>query len=186
MNARVWVSITLAGLMALTAPAFGQDADTAAQKWQQADANKDGRVTYEELKAVLPAMTPERFKQLDRNSDAVLTAADRAASGGEAGGKMEKLQQADTNHDGQITFEEAKAAFPRITRDRFQKLDHNGDGVVSSVDMREAGEKLKQADANGDGKVSPEEAKKAFPRMTDARFKKFDRNGDDSSRAMTA
>lgn len=102
-----------------------------------------------------------------------------AMAAGKAEGKLAKLKAADTNGDGKVTYEEAKAAFPKMDQARFNKLDRNGDGVLTREDFAEAAKaKLEQADTNNDGKVSFEEAKAAFPRMTQERFKKLDRNGD--------
>lgn len=196
----VMVALT-AGLLVL--PAAAQDASQAqgkaAQLFKQADTNGDGSVTLDELKTVLPGMTQERFSTLDRNGDGALTREDLRSSGARAGagavgargaGQMlARLKQADTNGDQRITLEEAKAAFPQVTQDRFNRFDRNGDGVISREDLPSGGaggarggaqllERLKQADTNGDGKVSFEEAKAAFPRATEEVFKRFDRNGD--------
>ena len=36
--------------------------------------------------------------------------------------------QADLNHDGVVTYEEAKRVFPRLTEIQFRKNDPSGDG----------------------------------------------------------
>jgi Ca2+-binding EF-hand superfamily protein len=122
---------------------------------------------------------------------------------------------ADANSDGKVTFEELTAKDANITRDRFNEMDKDKDGVLSKEDrpqrgpggpggpgdgphgdgphgpgMRDGegphgpggpggpGGRLREADADKDGKVSLEEAKKALPDMTDERFKKMDKNSD--------
>lgn len=179
MKMKTRMAVVLASVFACIPPALAETREPSLQTFEQADTNSDGRVTLDELKTALPGMTPERFKQLDRNGDGVLTTADRETTKTAPQGQMrEKLQQADANHDRQITLEEAKAVFPRATERRFQQMDQDGDGVISRADFKKAGDKLKQADKDGDSKVSLEEAKAVFPRMTAAWFKKFDRNGD--------
>lgn len=50
---------------------------TARQRLLDADTDGDGKVTFEELSAKYPKMDKERFKQLDRNDDGVLSPEDR-------------------------------------------------------------------------------------------------------------
>ena len=90
-------------------------------------------------------------------------------AGGHGGGKrgammQERLKAADTNNDGLISREEAKA-LPRIA-ENFDAIDANKDGQVTSDELRafhqahrgeHRGEMWKQLDANGDGKLSKEE-----------------------------
>lgn len=96
------------------------------------------------------------------------------------------LKQADADGDGQVTFEEASAKFPKVTREVFDKMDRNDDGVLTRADIPARGlrariqrlrEALAAADANGDGNVTLEEAL-TVPRMTEAVFNRLDRNDD--------
>jgi len=41
---------------------------------KKADANNDGKITFEELKAVRPQLDEQRFSKMDRNGDGALTA----------------------------------------------------------------------------------------------------------------
>lgn len=73
----------LVGLMAL--PVMAQDDGSAkrlslprlAQILNQADANGDREVTFEELSARYPQATQEAFDRLDRNDDGVISGDDR-------------------------------------------------------------------------------------------------------------
>ncbi len=156
---------------------------------QQADANKDGKVTFEELKAVRPKMTQERFKQLDTSGDGVLDKNDRpqGAQGHQGPAAfLALLKAADANKDGKVTYEEAKAVRPKMTEERFKSLDKDKDGVLTKADApKEApdatgkpGAQLKAADVNNDGKVTFDELKAVRPNLTQDEFKKLDRNGD--------
>jgi len=105
-----------------------------------------------------------------------------------------RAAQADTDHDGKLSFEEAKAAFPNMTEERFKALDKNADGFLTPDERpkppavgtpaareqarRQLIARIKRADANQDGKLTLEEAQKEFPRMTPERFKSLDKNGD--------
>jgi Ca2+-binding EF-hand superfamily protein len=47
------------------------------ERFEDMDANKDGKVTFEEFKSYNAAHLQDRFKRLDRNGDGVLSEADR-------------------------------------------------------------------------------------------------------------
>jgi Ca2+-binding EF-hand superfamily protein len=99
-----------------------------------------------------------------------------AAPEGRAGAMAERLKQADTNHDGMINREEAKA-LPRILKD-FDAIDTNKDGQVTADELRafhqsHAGDKgkhrgdfMKKLDTDGDGRISKAEAQ-AAPRLAE-------------------
>ena len=58
----------------------------------------------------------------------LLTLAALAASAGAAGAVS--FSQADKDHDGVVSYEEAKRVFPRLTQIQFRKNDPNGDGLI--------------------------------------------------------
>ena len=163
---------------------------------RQADANADGKVTFDELSAARPGITREAFDRMDRNGDGVLSEADRPQRGPQQrrGGQFrEKLLQADDDKNGQVTFEEAQAAVPGLTREAFDRLDTNGDGVITRADMPERPrrpgvpqaiasgryqEMLRKADANGDNRVTYEEMVTAYPGFPRERFDRLDTNND--------
>ena len=114
------------------------------------------------------------------------TIAVAAPEGGHRGGMMERLKAADTNGDGLISRAEA-AALPRLA-ERFEQIDANRDGQVSFEELRAArghgkhghghGGMMKHLDADGDGKVSKAEA------LTAAE-KRFDRADADQDGFIT-
>ena len=63
--------------------------------------------------------------------------------------------------------------------DHFQKLDSNGDGVVTTAEL-EAGALARwtRSDTNKDGKVTADEAKSQFDQHKQEMFTKHDVNGD--------
>jgi hypothetical protein len=58
----------------------------------------------------------------------LLAALALAASAGAAGAVS--FPQADLNHDGVVTYEEARRVFPRLTKIQFVKNDPSGDGLI--------------------------------------------------------
>ena len=110
-----------------------------------------------------------------------------APEGREARGAMQdRIKQADTNGDGMLSRDEAKA-LPRILK-HFDEIDTNHDNQISADELRafhekmraghekERGEHFKKLDTNGDGKISREEAK-AAPRLAE-HFDQIDANKD--------
>ncbi|HUQ28607.1 MAG TPA: EF-hand domain-containing protein [Usitatibacter sp.] len=100
------------------------------------------------------------------------------------GGGMERLKQADTDGNGMISRDEAKA-LPRIAQ-RFDEIDANKDNQLSPDELRafhakmhaaRGAERFKRLDTDGDGKVSLAEAKAHAPRLAE-HFSKVDANGD--------
>ena len=110
---------------------------------------------------------------------AVDAAAQAGPASGAGGPMMERLKKADTNGDGMISREEAKA-LPRIN-EHFDEIDTNKDGQVTMDELRAFHEKqkgghFKKMDTDGDGKISRAEAAK-FPKLAE-NFDKLDTNKD--------
>ncbi|MCH7911349.1 MAG: EF-hand domain-containing protein [Candidatus Hydrogenedentes bacterium] len=102
------------------------------------------------------------------------------------------LKDADRNGDRQLSFEEASAAIPRMTAERFERMDQNGDGQLTPNEMhrwrarggdrdsegRGRGSRgFEHVDTNGDGLVSYEEVN-AVRHMPQERFDRMDEDGD--------
>ena len=122
-------------------------------------------------------------------SAAVLAVA--APEGGPRHGGFERLKQADTDGNGLISKEEAKA-LPRILK-HFDEIDANHDGQLSPDELRAFHETMraqhaqmqeqrfaehwKKLDTDGDGRVSLAEAQANAPRLAE-HFAQIDTNGD--------
>jgi Ca2+-binding EF-hand superfamily protein len=107
------------------------------------------------------------------------TAACLAVAAAPEGHGKERLRAADTNGDGMISKEEAKA-LPRLLK-HFDEIDANHDGQVTPEEMRAhhektRGQQFKKLDTDGDGRISKEEAK-GHPRLA-AHFDALDANHD--------
>lgn len=123
----------------------------AAERLLALDRDGDGKVSYTEVSAAKPGYPRENFSRLDVNGDGSISNEDvetirRAAQGQPAPARrdppgeeapLRRILQADTNGDGRITFDEAKAGYPQLTRQQFNRLDRNGDGVISREDRRD-------------------------------------------------
>ena len=126
------------------------------------DANGDGVISKAEAAAV-PRLAA-KFDQLDANKDGKLSAAERPQrghgmrNGGRHGGRMQAL---DTDKDGRISRAEANAGNAALA-ERFTRMDVNKDGYVDRADgqQRMKAERaafFAGADANRDGKLSRDE-----------------------------
>jgi Ca2+-binding EF-hand superfamily protein len=138
----------------------GQDGGEARLRMMdrllEADANGDGRVTFEELSASRPGFAKSDFDRFDRNADGVISREDMprapregdrprpprrpdgepaTRSGGDARVEFrQRLDEADSDGDGLVSFAEAQKAFPQMTRERFDALDRDGDGKIGAGD----------------------------------------------------
>ena len=59
----------------------------------------------------------------------LLLAAALLAASAQAAGAV-SFPQADLNHDGVVTYDEARRVFPRLAQVQFDKNDPNGDGFI--------------------------------------------------------
>ena len=102
----------------------------------------------------------ERLKAADTNGDGMLSKSEAAALPRLA----RHFDAIDANHDGQVTFDELRAAMQakrgELGRKVFAKLDANGDGKVSREEfLAQAAARFDRMDANKDGVVTPDEMK---------------------------
>jgi len=136
-------ALTLTGALALAAfvPAIaaGHGDENGhrgpMEMFQQMDANSDGKVTVDEMKAARAA----HFAETDTNGDGFLTTDEMQA------GMLAKMQErmsqrtdrmmehADADGDGKISADEAQA-MPRLDK-MMARLDKDGDGAISTEEM---------------------------------------------------
>ncbi|HEX4781929.1 MAG TPA: EF-hand domain-containing protein [Usitatibacter sp.] len=114
------------------------------------------------------------------------TLAAAAPPAGEGHDPMMRLKQADTNGDGMISRDEAKA-LPMIAK-HFDEIDTNHDNQITADELRafhaqmsggrhaKAAERFKKLDTDGDGRISRAEAQ-ASPRLSKG-FDAIDANKD--------
>lgn len=107
----------------------------ALRRLRSADTDGNGTVTFDEAKTAMPDMTQERFNAMDRNRDGVLSEADRPGAGGPGEfGLQALMRRADKDGNGSVSFEELQGVSPNVTKEQFQRMDRNSDGVLSEAD----------------------------------------------------
>jgi Ca2+-binding EF-hand superfamily protein len=177
----------------------GREAGAAAavvvtQILQRLDKNGDSKLTKDEL----TGPWAQRLLQADGNRDGVLSKEELAAAAaklqGLAGDAAPRsaavvLQTLDKNRDGKLTKDE----LPERVAEHFSAADKNGDGSLSTAELEEvlkqttprqgqsgaagrqdAQQMFQRADKNGDGKLSKDELP---PQMAD-RLMRADTDGD--------
>jgi Ca2+-binding EF-hand superfamily protein len=110
------------------------------------DTDGDGSISAAEMQAA-----PTTLASLDSNSDGVLDASEimprrgrrggdgKRGQGGDRGGDgfVERMMENDANGDGQISLDEA----PERMQNFFNRLDGDGDGVLTRSELTEAGQR---------------------------------------------
>jgi len=125
------------------------------------DKNNDGKLEVSEL----PEHMQKFMGKADANGDGVITAEELKAGAEKM--RAEHLAKVDTDHDGKVSPEERKAAFEKFAEQRFQKMDKNNDGALSKDEVGDKRwERLSVADADKNGSVTREEIKTAFANGT--------------------
>ena len=133
--------------------AAGPPAGRMLERLAQADADKDGKLSEQEL----PERLRPQFKALDGNADGFIDKAElesglgklRELMRGDAGkakgrgpGRFnpeQMLKSADKNGDGKISKEEA----PERLQQAFSRLDANGDGVLDQDELKAVAERFR-------------------------------------------
>ena len=109
----------------------------AAAHFAKLDANGDGQISGDEMKAVMERM-PDAMGGRHGPGDQPGGPMMPPPPGGHHGAGM--LERLDTNHDGKISRDEMRADMDK----RFDKLDTNHDGFIDKAEMDAARDHLKQ------------------------------------------
>jgi Ca2+-binding EF-hand superfamily protein len=128
------LALTAALMIGLSAPALAQPFQGAMTR---ADANGDGAITKEEALEARRTM----FDRIDRNADGQIDATERealrariAATANVASSAVVlRAQRMDEDGDGLVTLDEFMAETPM-----FDRIDQNGDGVASADEIATA------------------------------------------------
>jgi Ca2+-binding EF-hand superfamily protein len=131
----VAVSLAAAGTSALAFGKMhgkGEHGPRGEMRFEQLDADKDGKLSRAELEAGPAA----RFASTDANKDGKISAEEISAEGKNRAekrfGKM--LERFDADKDGALSFEEMKGGERHAKM--FDKLDADEDGFLSKDEMR--------------------------------------------------
>ncbi|GAB1406992.1 hypothetical protein MASR1M8_09110 [Thermomonas brevis] len=165
------LAIAVAAALASTLAIAQTATQSANAPKPRLDANGDGVIDRAEA-AKFPRLA-EKFDQLDTNKDGKLDAGERKAfgkgqrkggkrmGGMHGGGQGMGMMHLDTDGDGRISRAEAQAAASRFA-ERFDAMDANKDGYLDRSDMQARMAERRAAffaaaDANKDGVLSREE-----------------------------
>jgi len=112
---RTSLSIIAALCLSVPALALAEVGKTCSSKEKKAckyvekmDANKDGKVSFEEFKAARQAHAKKKFEHLDSNGDGFISKDDKRSKHKKRAAKFFDI--ADSNHDGMLSKEEFIAA----------------------------------------------------------------------------
>ncbi len=141
-------ALALTATLAACAPGMAQSDPTsgrgAGRMLQEMDANRDGRITQQEMQA----RVAQRFAEADANRDNALTMDEfrnamprrRADAPAPTDGRFARMlemrfRMTDQNGDGRVTLDEAQATASAF----FRGMDANGDGAVSQDELPRRG-----------------------------------------------
>lgn len=142
----VAAALASVAVIAVAAPegAGGHRHGGMLERLKQADADGNGLISRDEAKA-LPRLA-KHFDEIDANHDGQLSSEElrahhQAMRDRHAGERHERMAQhwkkLDTDGDGRISAAEAQANAPRLA-EHFAQLDANGDGFITPDEMKAA------------------------------------------------
>jgi Ca2+-binding EF-hand superfamily protein len=139
MKSNIMKSLILAGSLVFPAAAFAGGGEKHAADWKQMDTDGDGKLSPTEHDAAAKKM----FEAMDANKDSKVTAEEMTAAHAKVTGKKakagemsaaDKIKRVDQDGDGVLTAEEHAAAAKKM----FTMIDADKDGFVSRGEL-EAG-----------------------------------------------
>lgn len=187
----------------------GHGPEAMKEFFDEQDVNGDGVLSIDEMTNAFRHRLEERFEKLDTNADGGLSPEELRAGGpphrgphqgaegrqrGEWRGgeqRSDRLDEADTDGNGELSIKEIQAARPMMTEERFARLDTDNSGGLTREEMfaargghgpgRGGGMRIfDHLDTDDSGALSREEAEAArFGSMAE-HFDEIDANGDGS------
>ena len=140
------LALASAAVIAIAAPegAGGPRHGAVMERLKQADTDGNGLISREESKA-LP-MIAKHFDEIDANRDGQVSPDELRAFHEQMRGQHEQMRaqrraehwkKLDTDGDGKVSLAEAQANAPRLA-EHFGQIDANGDGFITPEEMKAA------------------------------------------------
>lgn len=117
------LSLVLAGAVPAVAADTAPTTD-AAKKFSQMDADKNGKVTWEEFRKTYPGLSQNVFDALDADKDGGISIEEWQRAAG-------RFLQMDTDGDGYASWEDFQRVFPKMQKGAFDSIDTDKDGKIS-------------------------------------------------------
>lgn len=132
--------------------------NTATSKWEEADADGDGKVTADEADLLVEKEARSAFAKYDKNRSGEVERREFP----QKAEWLKAFERLDTDGSGSLTFEEGRQYFEQRARKRFQKFDENDDGLLTADELTPTKpvsivESNMERDGNGDGLLSSSE-----------------------------
>jgi Ca2+-binding EF-hand superfamily protein len=139
------VLLAFAGLASAQAGGADRRAEAEA-RFDQADKNKDGKLSLAEMQDAQDQRLAERFAKLDANQDGGVSKdefrqaheqqrAERQERKGQMKEKHQQLMALDADKDGAFTRAELGDKAPRLA-ENFDRIDANKDGKITREEMQ--------------------------------------------------
>lgn len=129
-----------------------RDGQLSAEEWPDrrkhnrfgnVDADKDGNYTLAELQAAHPDLTQEQYAGFDGNSDGKVSRDELKANISDR-----LFENMDKDGNGGISHSELQAVRSSVTAEKFARMDADGNGLLSKEELRAAHRKNR---GHGDG-----------------------------------
>ena len=123
-------AVSLVSLAAMADHRGGERRDPE-RRWEELDTNKDGQLTQDEL----TSRAQNLIENADANGDGAVSKDEMRAYHEERRDEWREKRNPDTNDDGLID----RTEFLEMAQDHFDRMDENGDGVLSEDERPERG-----------------------------------------------
>jgi hypothetical protein len=161
------------------------------------DLDNDDFVSFEELSAAYPGITPLNFEEMDDNDDNRLNSTEMYSLTAQNilarhDPDPQVRVDVDTDNDGFASYEEMAVVFEGLTPGDFEEMDNNDDNRLSQFEIydlesqtilarypfMESVADVQQIDIDGDRFLNFMELRIAYPGLSDIEFEEMDQNDD--------
>lgn len=161
------------------------------------DRNGDNFASFEELASAYDGLSAEEFEQIDANKDNRVSSDELYAPEAQQIVSLYEVRELpnvliDFNGDGFSEYSELSSVFVGLSQEDYNEMDLNNDNRLSQLELYETEAQdilnrfrstedvatIKKADIDGDSFLSEGELMTAYPGLTDVEFDQIDLNKD--------